>query len=194
MLDPRRLLAVAPATLLSLVLLGSALAPTTSAASAPPDLDHFLQALAHVESGGRYNARNAHTGAYGKYQVLPSTWRGWSRAYLGTSRARPTPANQELVVRAVVTSAYLKFGRWDVVAYWWLNGRAQRDSSRWGPSSRRYVGKVMTWYRNYGGPVTAPAPTPVVTPPASPSPSPTEAPSPSPTEAPSPSPSPSPTA
>jgi hypothetical protein len=184
---------------LSLVLLATIALPAGAATPTAPGIDHFLQALGHVESGGRYTARNRHTGAYGKYQVLPSTWRGWARAYLGSSRARPTPANQERLVRAVVASAYWKFGRWDVVAYWWLNGRAQRNTARWDRYSRRYVGKVMSAFARYGG-MPAPAPVPSPTPTATPTPSPAELPSPSPeptaTPAPAPTdqPSPSPVA
>ena len=182
---------------LSIVLLASIALPASAASATPPGIDHFLQALAHVESGGRYGARNPHTGAYGKYQVLPSTWRSWARAYLGSSRARPTPENQERVVRAVVTSAYWKFGRWEVVAYWWLNGRAQRNTARWDRYSRRYVGKVMSAFQRYGGvPASAPPPAPTPTPTPSPSPTgqpsgeptPSASPAPAPTDQPSPSP------
>lgn len=194
---------VVVSAVLSLVLLAAIALPAAAATPTPPGIDHFLQALSHVESGGRYAARNGRTGAYGKYQVMPSTWRGWARTYLGSSRARPTPGNQERLVRAAVASAYWRFGRWDVVAYWWLNGRAQRDAARWDRASRRYVAQVMAWFDRYGGmPAPAPAatatpsPTPTATPatptaaPAA-SPSPTDPPSASPTPAPSDAPSPS---
>lgn len=182
--DPGRRPLIVSAVL-SLVLLASIALPAAAASPTPPGIDHFLQALAHVESGGRYTARNHHSGAYGKYQVLPSTWRAWARAYLGSSRARPTPANQERLVRAVVTSAYRKFGRWDVVAYWWLNGRAQRNTARWDRYSRRYVGKVMRAFARYGG---IPAAAPPTSPMASPTPTATPTPTPSPTDQASPSP------
>ena len=34
----------------------------------------FMEALATVESGGRYTARNPTSGAYGRYQIMPSNW------------------------------------------------------------------------------------------------------------------------
>ena len=49
------------------------------------------------ESGGDYAARNRLSGAYGKYQIMPSSWRAWADRYLGDPNAIPTPANQELV-------------------------------------------------------------------------------------------------
>ncbi|HYM83101.1 MAG TPA: transglycosylase family protein [Candidatus Dormibacteraeota bacterium] len=189
--DPRPRLVVS--AVLSLVLLGAIALPAAASSPAPPGVDHFLQALAHVESGGRYTARNAHTGAYGKYQVMPHMWRAWARVYLGSSRARPTPANQERLVRAVITSAYRRFGRWDVVAYWWLNGRAVRDPVRWDRWSRRYVGKVMIWFHRYGDIVVSGAsPSGQSSPSGQPSPSPSAQPSPSPSAQPSPSGQPSP--
>ena len=54
----------------------------------PPGLAQFMTAIGRVESGGRYTARNARTGAYGKYQIIPSSWRGWARLYLHNANAR----------------------------------------------------------------------------------------------------------
>ena len=65
-----------------------------------PGLARFMTAIGRVESGGRYTARNARTGAYGKYQIIPSSWRGWARLYLHNANARKTPANQEKVAAA----------------------------------------------------------------------------------------------
>ena len=49
--------------------------------------NRFLYALGQVESGGKYNARNSYSGAYGKYQIMPSNWPGWAKQYIGNSTA-----------------------------------------------------------------------------------------------------------
>ena len=56
-----------------------------------------MYAMGQVESGGNYTARNPTSGAYGKYQIMPSNWPAWARRYLGNPSARQTPANQEIV-------------------------------------------------------------------------------------------------
>jgi hypothetical protein len=124
---------------------------TTEAVKAPPGIVAFMKALGQVESGGRYNARNPSSGAYGKYQIMPYMWRAWARIYFGNANLRPTPTNQERLARAVLTRAYWKFGSWPVVAHYWLTGRAERSRSTWSSFARRYVDKVMTYYKRYGG-------------------------------------------
>lgn len=118
----------------------------TEAAKAPPRLERFKAAVGSVESGGRYTARNPVTGAYGKYQILPSNWPSWARRYIGSAAARPTPRNQERVASGKMTSLYHWLGNWRRVAYWWLTGSSRR--SGWSVSARRYVDKVMA---RYGG-------------------------------------------
>jgi hypothetical protein len=105
-----------------------------------------MQALASVESGGRYDAVNPVSGAYGKYQILPSTWRGWARVYLGNANLQPTPANQELMAGTVLSSAYWKLGSWPVVAFWWLTGKVEPNPATWSAGAKRYVDKVMAIY------------------------------------------------
>ena len=73
-----RLKAVFVAVLAAVLLMGIPTPPPTFAAD-PPGLAQFMTAIGRVESGGRYTARNARTGAYGKYQIIPSSWRGWAR-------------------------------------------------------------------------------------------------------------------
>ena len=119
--------------------------PATAAAKAPKGLQRFMNAIGQVESGGNYYARNRHSGAYGKYQIMPSNWPSWAGRYLGNSRAKPTPANQELVARGKFTTLYRKLGSWRQVAHWWLTGSSRRTG--WSASSTRYVNKVMRFYR-----------------------------------------------
>ena len=56
-----------------------------------PGINRFLYALGQVESGGSYTARNPSSGAYGKYQIMPSNWPAWAKLYVGSS-TRPVDA------------------------------------------------------------------------------------------------------
>ncbi len=133
------------ATILVFATAGSAVV----AAKAPPGLSRFMYAVGRVESGGRYDARNTHSGAYGKYQIMPSNWPSWARQYLGNANARQTPANQERVAAGKMTSLYNWLGSWRRVAYWWLTGSSR--TSGWSTNATRYVNKVMKVYRQAGG-------------------------------------------
>ena len=126
--------------------------PTDTAAHAIPGFEQFLYALSQVESGGRYTALNRSSGAYGKYQIIPSSWRAWARQVLGNPNAPKTPANQEKVARAKINQAIHKFGSWRVVAYWWLTGRSTRNEARWTAFATRYVNKVMRIYNRTATP------------------------------------------
>ena len=79
-----RLKAVLVATLATIVLVG-VLGPATTLAANPPGLARFMYAMGQVESGGNYTARNPTSGAYGKYQIMPSNWPSWAARYLGNS-------------------------------------------------------------------------------------------------------------
>ena len=141
-----------------IALLGAILILTTSvstsvAATAPAGLSRFLYAVGQVESGGDYTARNPTSGAYGKYQIMPSNWPAWAEQYLGDRYAPQTPANQEKVAAGKMTSLYRWLGRWSRVAYWWLTGSSK--TSGWSDYATRYVNKVMTLYHQGSGDSTA---------------------------------------
>ena len=145
----------APAVGPAVALVGAALitglalmAPPDASASgsAPAGLARFKAAIGSVESGGRYDARNPRTGAYGKYQILPANWPTWARRYVGSASARQTPRNQERVASGKMTSLYRWLGSWGRVAYWWLTGSDRR--SGWSPAARRYVSRVMARFGN----------------------------------------------
>lgn len=138
-------LVAALATILVLTGTGSA----AFAAKAPPGLTQFKYAVGRIESGGNYYARNASSGAYGKYQIMPSNWPAWARQYLGNANARQTPANQEKVASGKMTSLYRWLGSWKRVAYWWLTGSSR--TTGWSSYAKRYVAKVMRYYREAGG-------------------------------------------
>lgn len=121
------------------------LLPGASSAAAP-NIDRFMAAVAKVESGGAYDAENPVSGAYGKYQILPSNWPAWAETYLGDRTATPTPQNQEIVARGKFQDLYEWLGAWRQVAYWWLTGRDGRKVSPWSSTATTYVNKVMTYY------------------------------------------------
>ena len=134
--------AVSVAFVVATVLVSAAPAVTQSA-TAPPGLERFLDALGEVESGGSYTARNATSGAYGKYQIMPSSWAAWAKLYLGSSTAPQTPANQEIVAHRKVTALYIWLDAWPTVAHWWLTGSSERNPNLWSSFSRTYVNRVM---------------------------------------------------
>jgi hypothetical protein len=125
---------------LAAILVLTATGSAAFAAKAPPGLAKFMNAVGRIESGGRYTARNASSGAYGKYQIMPSNWPSWARQYLGNANARPTPANQEKVAAGKMSSLYRWLGTWRRVAYWWLTGSSR--SSGWSSNARHYVDKA----------------------------------------------------
>jgi hypothetical protein len=131
-----------PAAVLAAILLASVV-PSVAHATAPPKLERFLYALGRVESGGRYTARNSTSGAYGKYQILPSNWAAWAKLYIGSSTARQTPTNQEIVAHRKVKALYRWLDAWPTVAHWWLTGSSERNPALWSSYSRTYVNRVM---------------------------------------------------
>jgi len=132
------------AALAAATLVISLVPAVTVLAAAPPGLERFLYALGEVESGGNYTARNATSGAYGKYQILPSNWPVWAKLYIGSSTAPQTPTNQEIVAHKKVTALYNWLDTWPVVAHWWLTGSSERNSALWSSYSRTYVQRIMT--------------------------------------------------
>jgi hypothetical protein len=138
------------AAILTAVLLASILPAVTQSATAPVGLERFLYALGRVESGGSYTARNASSGAYGKYQIIPSSWRAWARSYLGSATAPKTPRNQEIVAHRKVGSLYRWLDSWPVVAHWWLTGSSVRNPALWSSFSRTYVARVIALMHGRG--------------------------------------------
>jgi hypothetical protein len=132
-----------PVALLVAALLVAIVPAVASSASAPPGLERFLSALGKVESGGSYTARNATSGAYGKYQIMPASWAAWAKAYLGSSTAPQTPKNQETVAHRKVRALYAWLDSWPTVAHWWLTGSSERNARLWSSFSRTYVQRVM---------------------------------------------------
>lgn len=113
----------------------------------------FINAIAGQESGGNYNAENGDTGAYGKYQILPSNWPEWAEeAGIGTDAPR-TPENQEIVARFKLGQYYDKYGARGAAIAWYggegaLNyseealNRKQGDNGEY-PSINEYADEVL---------------------------------------------------
>jgi hypothetical protein len=137
-----RIRAVTPA-LIAAVLLVGLVGPASTNAVDPPNIDRFMAALGAVESNGRYDAVNSTSGAFGKYQIMPTNWRAWSLKYLGVADAAPTPANQDAVARAKLTALYTWLGDWGSVAHWWLTGDGDTNPNHWSDYSYRYVNKIL---------------------------------------------------
>jgi hypothetical protein len=132
--------------LFATVLILGLVPPSPAVGSDPEGIDQFMYAVGQVESGGRYDARNASSGAFGKYQIMPSSWRGWAKLYLGSAYAPPTPQNQEIVARAKMHALHHWLGSWRRVAYWWLTGSSEPNEARWSTFARGYVNKIMKIY------------------------------------------------
>ncbi|HEV8489281.1 MAG TPA: transglycosylase family protein [Candidatus Limnocylindrales bacterium] len=142
----RRARAAFVAVLATVLVLGL-VPPSPAVAHDPEGIDRFMYAVGQVESGGRYKARNPVSGAYGKYQIMPSNWRAWAKLYLGNAYAAPSPKNQEIVARAKMHGLHRWLGSWRRVAYWWLTGSSKKNEATWSAYAKRYVSKVMKIYR-----------------------------------------------
>ena len=162
-----RLTAVLVASLATIILVGI-LTPTTTLAKDPPGLARLMYALGRAESHGDYAARNDSSGAYGKYQIMPASWRAWAGRYLGDPNAKPSPANQEIVATAKVKALYKGLQAWRRVAYWWLTGSSATGG--WSPFATRYVTRVMNYYEQAPDKTVAPVPTARPTPKPTPTP------------------------
>jgi hypothetical protein len=149
-----RLKAVLVAILATIVLVGI-MAPAGTLAKDPPGLARFMAAIGTVESHGDYHAHNGSSGAYGRYQIMPASWRAWAARYLGSADAKPTPANQEIVAASKFRALYAGLGSWPRVAYWWLTG--SKRSYGWSSFANRYITQVMAAYRDGVGTKVTPA-------------------------------------
>jgi hypothetical protein len=107
----------------------------------------FMWAMAGQESNWDYYARNASSGAFGKYQIMPFNWPVWAAEFLGDAQADQTPYNQERVAFAKIRNLYRWLGSWKRVAYWWLTGSSERDKTRWSAYAMGYVENIMSLRR-----------------------------------------------
>lgn len=95
------------------------------------DTDTLIEAIAHQESGGRYDAvspvnRNGQR-AYGKYQILASNIPAWSREVLGypvsVKEFVSNPDIQDTIAKTKISQYAEKHGTPEDVAAVWFSGR-----------------------------------------------------------------------
>ena len=77
---------------------------------------------------------------------MPSNWPSWARIYLGYSRAKPTPANQDKVAAGRLSNLRNAYGEWDRVRLL-VADRGKGPRSTWSDYATRYVHKVMSGIR-----------------------------------------------
>jgi len=73
--------------------------PTSVQTITNPNTDSYLKQLANVESQGKYDAYNKGSGAYGKYQFIPSTEQAYMKKLGYTQAQARTPEGQEAMIR-----------------------------------------------------------------------------------------------
>jgi len=147
-----------------------AAAPTgrAGAAAAPAgfDMDRAKQAIAGIESGGRYDALGPVTNrgdrAFGKYQVMGANIPSWTKEALGRSMTPSeflaSPEAQERVFETYFGKSVAKYGNPVDAASVWFSGRplakAGNASDVLGTTVPQYAQKFMAAYE---GGANAPA-------------------------------------
>lgn len=133
-----------------------------SMSSGNASFDKFKNAIAMVESGGNYNARNP-SGALGKYQIMSGNVANWSKQALGysvTPQQFMAPEIQEKVASYHLKRLYDRFGPAGAAVAWyagegtaakWVksNGGGAYNTGQAGgyPSINQYVNKLMLYMR-----------------------------------------------
>jgi hypothetical protein len=77
----------------------------------------LMRCFSYIESGGDYTKQGA-SGEYGKYQIMPGTWRNLCNEFFG-HLVPMTPNNQDFIVRAKIIQ-WLKMGltRLQIASLW----------------------------------------------------------------------------
>ena len=141
---------------------GGAAAPAgrAGAAAAPGglDMDRAKQAIAGIESGGRYGALGPVTDrgdrAFGKYQVMGANIPSWTKEALGRSMTPAeflaSPEAQERVFETQFGKSVAKYGNPADAASVWFSGRplakAGNASDVLGTTVPQYAQKFMAAY------------------------------------------------
>lgn len=129
------------------------------------DVYHFAEAIAAQETGGgpqsylrtqngqapSYEALlNIKHGAFGKYQMLPGTYRSLSTHYFGRVVV-PTPQVQDYIAQKQFQRMHDSSGSWALVAFKWRNGHFDPNVKNWTLGSVRYVNTVNCYLKNHFG-------------------------------------------
>ena len=114
--------------------------------------DAFFRAIAQQESGGNYSAVNRHSGALGKYQIMPANVAPWGKQYLNRnitpSQFLSSPALQDDLARAVLGSYFKQWGARQAAAAWYAGpGNRHLHNNTRGqngyPSIKNYVDSII---------------------------------------------------
>lgn len=106
-----------------------------------------------------YSARNPSSGAFGKYQIMPSNWGPWSREVFGRVVPQNGP-NQEKVTRHKMLQYYDRYGDWSLVAAAWFGGPGAANELKAGNRSvlnrsdghwtiGKYISEMQKKMRNF---------------------------------------------
>jgi hypothetical protein len=139
---------------------GAPAMPGAGAAAAPAgfDMDRAKQAIAGIESGGRYGALGPVTNrgdrAFGKYQVMGANIPSWTKEALGRSMTPAeflaSPEAQERVFETQFGKSVAKYGNPADAASVWFSGRplakAGNASDVLGTTVPQYAQKFMAAY------------------------------------------------
>jgi hypothetical protein len=108
----------------------------------PATLNALVSAIGGQESGspqaGGYGAVNKDSGAFGRFQFMPDSWKAWARA-AGVDPNNTSPGNQEIVARNQI-SILLKNGNGDpaYVAVAWYSGEETAKAFQADPSNPKW--------------------------------------------------------
>jgi hypothetical protein len=91
-----------------------------------PTLAALMASIETQESGGNPTARNARTGAYGRYQIMPQNWEPWSKEALGEVVER-TPENQHRVAQYKLAQYTREFGPEGAAVAWYAGPARARQ-------------------------------------------------------------------
>lgn len=115
--------------------------------------ERFVRAIAGQESGGNYRAENPHSGALGKYQIMPSNVAAWSKSILGRTLTKKqflnSPALQEQIARTMLRRYVKKYGYSGAAAAWYGGPGVAKNWARMTnpqgqyPSIANYVRTIM---------------------------------------------------
>jgi hypothetical protein len=137
---------------------GAPAMPGAAAGSAGFDMDRAKQAIAGIESGGRYGALGPVTDrgdrAFGKYQVMGANIPSWTKEALGRSMTPAeflaSPEAQERVFETQFGKSVAKYGNPADAASVWFSGRplakAGNASDVLGTTVPQYAQKFMAAY------------------------------------------------
>jgi hypothetical protein len=134
-------------------------ANTTNPLPADDNITRIADAIARLESGGKYSAMGPQTKsgdrAYGKYQIMGNNIPSWSREALGrqitADEFLANPQLQDQIAHHRMGQYYNKYGNPQDVASMWFSGRPLKNNNSrdvLGTSVPQYVSTV-TKYLNY---------------------------------------------